>query len=114
MSDLATRLIRLLDGDFVLLETDDFDIKAEVVTHERERFEDRAGDERWRYTIRFMPVGESATQVEADRFSVTVESGDRDEWQVGELVAEVFRESELSYERTPRGRITTVQLLDIR
>lgn len=114
MTELATRLIRLLDGDFVRLETEEFEINAEVVTHERERYEDPNDGELWRHTIRFMPVGESATDVEADRFCVTVESDDRDEWAIGELHAEIFVETELSYEQTPQGELTTVQLLDIR
>ena len=114
MTDLATRLIRLLDGDFVRLETRAFEINAEVVTHEREREDERDGDEVWRYTIRFMPVGDSATEVEADRFCVTVESDDRDEWIVGELYGEIFEEAELAYRLTPRGEITGVQLLDLR
>ena len=110
MSELAEALIGLLDGDFVRLETADLCVRAEVTDHRRESY-DGPGDALWEYRIGFMPVGDDATRVDADRYCVTVEPDGRCGWNVGEVVAEVYHEEDLSYRSESRGPLDDVVLL---
>lgn len=112
MSDLGETLIGLLDGDFVRLEATEVTVTAEVIDHQRELGQDPAGGQAWYYTLRFMPVGETAAGVDADRYRVAVEPDARDGWTVGELVAEVYVEDELTYKPEPRGELLSVEVLD--
>ena len=108
MSDLAETLIGLLDGDVVRLQGASLDVQAEVTDHEREAH-DGPADEPWQYHIRFMPVGDDAIRVDADRYAVTVEPDPRGGWSVGEVIAEVYHEEELSYKPESRGPLSAVE-----
>ena len=114
MSSLADRLRHLLDGDVVELETASGVIRAEVETTDRERSGGAGEREPWRYTIRFMPFGEDAQSVDADRYSVTVQPDAEGGWVVGDLVAEVFVEDVVDYESRPEGEVVDVRKLDAR
>lgn len=108
MAELARMLIDLLNGDFVRLVTPELEVRAEVVDHSREPVTEDADIVAWEYTIEFMPVGDDAMAVPADRYRVTVEPGDDDGWVVGELLAEVYLEDELAYEVHSRGELRSV------
>lgn len=109
MAELARTLIDLLNGDFVRLVTPELEVRAEVVDHSREPVTEDADIVAWEYTIEFMPVGDDAMAVPADRYRVTVEPGDDDDgWVVGELLAEVYLEDELAYEVHSRGELRSV------
>lgn len=112
MTELAERLIHLLDGDLVELETNGGTIAAAVETNDHQAFGEDDGEQLWRHTIAFMPIGEDATISDADRFRVTVEPGPGEEWDVSELVAEVFVEDDFGYEERPEGELVDVRRLD--
>lgn len=112
MAALGDRLVGLLEGDFVRLETESLSLTAEVVTNEAGAVGDRSAADG--HTIAFMPVGEAATAVEADRFHVTVKPADDAGWHVGALVGEVFDETALAYDQQLQGDLTAVERLEIR
>ena len=111
MTALAERLIHLLDGDVVELETDRRTITAAVETNAHVVGDDGT-DRQSRHRIGFMPIGEDATTVTADRFSVTVEPAPDGGWVVGDLVAEVFVEPGVGYEERSEGALVDVRKLD--
>jgi len=108
-SRITETLIDLLDGDFVVIETEDVSVTTEVIKHGRAATE-RGDHGQWRYSIRLMPVGEDATRVAPDRYRITVEPADGGR-SVSELIAEVFVEEDRSYELESRGEVTRVESL---
>lgn len=110
MTEPAETLIDLLDGDLVRIETPEVSVTAEVIDHEREPHGEPSDAGEWRYSLRFMPVGEDATAVNADRYRVDV-TPDGGGWSIGELIAEVYVEEDLTYESEPRGDLTRVEAL---
>lgn len=113
MADCAEDLIGLLDGDFVRLEVGHRSFDVEVVEHERERSRDGTDGTDWEYTVRFMPVGASAKNVDADQFRVEIRSQRGGELTVGTLMAETYDEEDLDYDSHPVGEITDVRSLDL-
>jgi len=107
MTELATVLRDLLEGDIVELELADRTIRTEVVGVDREVVRSPSGDRDRRCTIRFMPVGEDAKAAEADRYRITIEPAS-DGYSVGDLIAEVYVEAELDYRSEPRGELVGV------
>lgn len=106
---IADSLIQLLNGDLVVIETPEVSVETEVVDHERHPYESTS-DDRFRYRLRFMPVGEDATDVTADAYHVTIEPQEGGGWRIGELYAEVYDENTLSYEPESRGEISSVEV----
>lgn len=113
MDTLADRLGHLLAGDFVRLESVDLTITAEVLANEPSGRLGLANAATDRYTVRFMPIGEDATAVKADRFHVEVDPGNESGRAVGPLVAEVFDEDELVYVSEPCGELLGLEVLDL-
>ncbi|MFB6353669.1 MAG: hypothetical protein ABEJ92_06240 [Halobacteriales archaeon] len=111
MADLGERLAGLLVGDFVRLEADGLSVTAEVVDNEVARLDDPAAADG--HAVSFMPVGEAATAVDADRFHVVLEPAGEGGWRVGPLVADVFDEAALDYVSEPRGPLAAVERLDL-
>lgn len=113
MTELETRLGRLLAGDFVRLETADLSVRAEVVTNDLAALDDPVTAAPGGHTVSFMPIGERGRAVEADRFHVTLEPADGPDWAVGPLMADVFDESKLTYVTKPLGPLVAVEPLQL-
>lgn len=113
MAALGDRLVHLLAGDFVRIECPDLTVTAEVLANEQTGRTGTGSRVAGRQTVRFMPIGEDATAVQADRFHVVVEPGEGRGWEVGPLVAEVFDEAELAYVSEPRGELRGLEVLDL-
>lgn len=113
MDALGDRLVHLLAGDFVRLECAELTLTAEVLANEQAGRPGVTDGPTGRHTVRFMPIGEDATAVEADRFHVVVDPGGETGWAVGPLVAEVFDEDELAYVTEPRGELRGLEPLDL-
>lgn len=111
MTGIADRLIHLLNGDVVELETEAGTIATAVDTNDHEAIGEGEEGLRWRHTIGFMPIGGDARAVDADRYRVTVEPGPDGELEVGELVAEVYVEERAGYEERAAGELTDVRKL---
>lgn len=113
MDALGDRLVRLLAGDCVRLETPARTVTAEVLANDQTTLAAGPSGTRSRHTVRFMPVGEDAKTVGADRLHVSVEPSADGSWAVGPLVAEVFDEDELAYASEPWGALTGLEPLDL-
>ena len=112
MGDLGDRLVHLLAGDLVRLETAEFTVTAEVVSNEQVGPAGVTSGAIGRHEVRFMPIGEDATSVRADRYQVAVDHAGGTDHIVGPLVAEVFDEDALAYEAEPEGELTGLEFLD--
>ena len=112
MEDLGDRLVHLLAGDLVRLETAEFAITAEVLANEQVGPAGAASGAIGRHEVRFMPIGDDATSVQADRYQVAVDHSEGSNHVVGPLVAEVFDEDALAYESEPEGELTALEFLD--
>lgn len=113
MTALGDRLVHLLAGDFVRLECAELTLTAEVLANEQGGHAGVRSAATGRHRIRFMPIGDDATAVQADRFHVEVDRAEGDDWTVGPLVAEVFDEDELAYVTEPRGELVGLEVLDL-
>lgn len=113
MASMGDRLVHLLAGDFVRLECDELAVVAEVVENEQGGRAGVRSGATGRHTVRFMPIGEDATAVPADRFRVAVDPAEGGGWTVGPLVAEVFDEDRLAYVTEPRGELVGLEVLDL-
>ncbi|MDZ7702514.1 MAG: hypothetical protein U5J98_10905 [Halobacteriales archaeon] len=113
MAQLGDRLVHLLAGDFVRLECEELAVAAEVLDNEQGGHAGVQSGASGRHRIRFMPVGEDATAVQADRFYVNVDPTNGGGWTVGPLVAEVFDEDQLAYVTEPRGELLGLEVLDL-
>lgn len=113
MDALGDRLVHLLAGDFVRLESAERTLTAEVVANELAGRSGGPDGPSGRHTVRFMPIGVDATAVEADRFHVVVDPAGETGWTVGPLVAEVFDEDELAYVTEPCGELRGLEPLDL-
>ena len=112
MEPLGERLVHLLAGDVVRLECEELAVTAEVLENEQGGHAGVEGGATARHTVRFMPIGEDATAVTADRFRVAVDPAEDGEgWAVGAVVAEVFDEDQLAYVAEPRGALVDLEVL---
>ena len=112
MSELARTLTDLLEGDFVRLDAGELSVRTEVVGVDRTVVETADGRRARRCTIRFMPIGDDATAVPADRYRVTVEPA-ADGFRIGDLIAEIYVEEDLDYRSEPRGPVADIELFDV-
>lgn len=113
MASTGDRLVHLLAGDVVRLECEELAVVAEVLANEQGGRAGVRSGAAGRHRLRFMPIGEDATAVQADRFHLEVEPADGDGWTVGPLVAEVFDEDQLAYVSEPRGELVGLEKLDL-
>lgn len=111
MEPLGERLVHLLAGDLVRLECEELAVTAEVLTNEQGGHAGVEAGATARHMVRFMPIGEDATAVVADRFRVSVDPAEGGGWTVGPVVAEVFDEERLAYETEPRGELVSLDVL---
>lgn len=112
MDALGDRLVHLLAGDLVRLETAELGVTVEVVANEQVGPTGAPNGSIGRHEVRFMPIGEDATSVRADRYQVVIDHGEDTDHVVGPLVAEVFDEDALAYESRPQGELTALEFLD--
>lgn len=113
MDALGERLVHLLAGDFVRLECPELSVTTEVLENQQTSPAGLPGGSAGRHMVRFMPIGEDATAVQADRFRVAVDPGRETGWVVGPLVAEVFDEDALDYVSEPCGELVGLEVLDL-